>query len=85
MLDHVQSSNFSVRVRKNARKQSRGLPMANSASTEVATPNATFNTIISIVALVAIVVLIYFIVRGRTTNQAETGLEAPKTTTQQCL
>lgn len=57
--------------------------MANSASSEVATPNATFNTIISVVALVAIVVLIYFIVRGRTTTQPESGGEGPNATTQQ--
>lgn len=59
--------------------------MANSTSTEVATPNATFNTIISIVALVAIVVLIYFIVRSRTAPQSETDVNSPKVSTQQEL
>ncbi len=40
--------------------------MTGPASSEVTTQNATFNTIVSVVALLAIVVLIYFIARGRT-------------------
>lgn len=40
--------------------------MTGPASSEVTTQNATFNTIVSVVALLAIIVLIYFIARGRT-------------------
>jgi hypothetical protein len=44
--------------------------MTGPASSEVTTQNATFNTIVSIVALLAITVLIYFIARGRTSPSA---------------